>query len=64
MSLEIPENVNQAMRDSTVAWNKLMAITPANSAKWSKEQLQQLSLLAEVLKHVHNAFERLIKANS
>jgi hypothetical protein len=64
MSLEVPNNVNQAMIDAAVAWNKLLAIGPGNEAKWTKEQLLQLGLIAEVIKHLHNALDRLIKANS
>ena len=61
--MEIPQTVYQAMRDASSAWNKLLAQGGANRAKWSDEQLQQLSLIGQILKQHHSVLNRLIEAN-
>ena len=63
MVLEIPENVHQAMREGNRAWSRLGALVAANRDTWSKQQLAQLELIAEVIKHLQQALNRLINAN-
>jgi hypothetical protein len=61
--MQIPPNVTQALRDAETNWNRLLTRGQTNQAKWSREQQNDLALIAEVLSNTHNALKRLIEAN-
>lgn len=61
--MNIPDNVYQALREGVAAWGKLASNGQMNKARWTAEQRQSLSELAEVTKATFNALQRLIKAN-
>ena len=47
--MQIPPNVTQALRDAETSWNRLLARGQTNQAKWTREQQNDLALIAEVL---------------
>lgn len=61
--MQIPPNVNQALRDAETSWNRLLARGQANQAKWTKEQQNDLALITEILSNTHNALKRVLEAN-
>lgn len=64
MTPVVPDNVTQAMDEVRKAWNQLMLHGPANRAQRTPGPMNQLGLIAERQKNLHNALERLIKANT
>ena len=64
MSIEIPDNVNQAMREAKLSAEKLDALVRANPKAWTDPQKEQLAQLFEMSKKIHAALVRLIDANS
>jgi hypothetical protein len=61
---ELPSYVYQYLRDAEASWNKLLKLGPENKAKWTRDQMDQLSAFAEIMKHHHNILKALIDSNS
>jgi len=60
--MELPEAVYRFMRESEMAWLKLVQQAQSGQAKWTDEQQKELALFAEVLSKDHNALKHLIDA--
>ncbi len=63
MALDVPDNVEQAMKDAKLAGERLTAMVMANPSAWSKEQKEQMAAIFDMIKNTHAALRRLINAN-
>ena len=61
--MEIPESALKAMRDGYATYQRLVARQNTMHQRWQKEQLEDLTLLVEIMSATHNALKRLIDAN-
>ncbi|HLK80956.1 MAG TPA: hypothetical protein VKT99_05595 [Xanthobacteraceae bacterium] len=61
--MEIPESALKPMRDGHAAYQRLLARQTTMHQRWQKGQLEDLTLLVEIMSATHNALKRRIDAN-
>ncbi len=64
MPLEVPHETKKAMLALEADWKRLKTAGQSNRAKWTKDQMNELYLMSEMLKNLNNALYNLMKANS
>ena len=61
--MEIPARTIEQLNEAKRASDRLAHIVLANQTTWSREQKDQLSLIFEMIKGVHDAMVNLVEAN-